>query len=157
MPTLTAAQIHKLNKDPITDPHVLLIEIEEEHTGVFHAYTTDNQDVVSNGVTYVPATIEFSIPKHGEEQEPVTVSVSNVHRAPGRALILSTEAIMVRMMAVDVSDPDTLLIDTLDMFQIAGAPIDSEAVDAELGPVIDWQHPVPFLRTTKDRFPGVWV
>lgn len=157
MPVLTAAQIHKLNTDPISDAHILLVEIEEEHTGTVLRYARNNEDVVSNGETYEAATIEFSLPGYGEEIRPVSMTVSNVNRAPGRALVLSSERIMVRLMVIDYASPDTYLEDTQDLLAIVDADIDQQTVEARLISVIDWQSPVPFFKTTQGMFPGLFV
>lgn len=157
MSGLTSAQIHKLNRDPVADPHVLLIEIEEEHGGTVLRYAADNQDGVSNGETYSAASFEYQFPGSGDAHDKITISVSNVNRAPGRALINSQERITVRMMIVDVSEPDDVLLDTLDIFVITDAYIGPDVVQANLQSVLEWRSPVPFYRATKDLFPGCWV
>lgn len=151
---LTTAQLERMNRDPVDDPHILLVEFEEEHSGTVHRYCRNNEDIESDGETYLAATIEFGLPGHGAEIRPVSLMVSNVDRKAGRALLMSQERVMVRLMVIEASDPDTYLVDTLDLLAIESADIDAEAVEGQLASVIDFQSPVPFRRVTKDLFPG---
>lgn len=163
MPALTTAQIHKLNRDPVSDPHLLLIEIEELHSGFVHRHCRNNEAVlsrVSDGSTqysYEPATIEFSRIGHGEEIRGVSITVSNVDRNAGRALILSSEPVMVRMIVIDYASPDTALEDTLDLLGVASADISPQAIEARLESNLDFQLPWPPFRTTAQLFPGLFA
>ena len=153
---LTSAQVHAINRDPVTDPHVILVEFEERGAGAVHRYCSDNQDIISNGETFEAATIGFSRIGYGEEVRGVALTVSNINRAPGRAVLNSREVIMSRIMTIDTADPDTYLEDSLDLLELGSASINSVVVEGQLASVIDWNLPVPFYRTTKGDFPGLW-
>lgn len=157
MPVVSASVIHKLNGDGIADPFILLIELEEEYSGIVHRFCNDNGDILSNGETYVPFAIDFALPAKGEEQTPVNVSVSNVDREPGKALLSADSRVMFRMMVIDAADPDAYIMDTLDMFFLSDSTISAQLADGTVAPVIDWQTPTPFFKTTQNLFPGVWV
>lgn len=153
----TAAQRHKINRDPVSDPHILLTEIEEEHSGSPLRLAVNNEAVTSNSEEYSPAGIEFSIPGQGEEPSPPRATISNVNRAAGRAILLSRDMIMVRFMVIDVTAPDTSIIDTLDQFVITASSITAEDVSVTLGSAVDWQMPYPLMRATQANFPGAWA
>lgn len=157
MPVAAVFDIHKMNRDPVTDPYLLLVEAEEMHTGIVHRFVVDNTPLTSRGEVFEPLAIEFTLPAKGEEQQPVTATVSNVDREAGRVVLSASSRVMVRLIVIDATAPDVYLIDTLDMFFAAEAPITFEDVDLTLAPVIDWQSPVPFYKTTQNLFPGVWV
>lgn len=163
MPVLTTAQIHKQNLDPVTDPQLLLVEIEELHSGVVHRYVRDVDDLessVSDGVTtetWTAASIEFSWTGHGEEIRDVNITVSNVYRDAGRALILSSEPIMVRLIVIDYASPNTAMADTLDLLFIGEATIGPETVEGKLTSTILWDSAYPFYRATKMLLPGIYA
>lgn len=163
MTSLTAAQIEKLNRDPITDPYLLLVEIEELNTGTVHRYVNNNEDItstVSDGSTsetWTAATIAFSLPGSGEEIRDVSLTVSNIDRAAGRALILSSDMIMVRLIVIDYASPNAALIDTYDLMHIGTGDVDAETVEVKLISSIDFNLPWPPGRMTEQLFPGVYA
>lgn len=160
---LTAAQIHKFNRDPLADPVLLLVEIEELHSGSILRFARNNENVTSTvgdgstSETWTAAAIEFARTGYGEEIKGVSISVSNVTRAAGRALILSSEPIRVRLIPIDYAAPNVALEDTLDLLYIASGMISPERVEAKLESVIDWSVPWPPYRITKVLFPGVFA
>ena len=157
MPVVSAGDIHNMNRDPISEPYLLLVELEEHNSGILNRWCVNNEPVVSNGNTYEPAAIEFSIPASGEEQTGVKAVVSNVDRTVGKALLAARKRVSVRLMVINIVVFDDYLIDTLDMFFISEAQFDAQELDATISSVIDWFTPVPFEKTTENLFPGVWA
>lgn len=155
---VTAAQRDKLNRDPISDAHILMCEIIEEHNesnAILLCH--NNEDIVSNSETYSKASLDFNIPGYGEEFRAPTLSVSNVERLPGRALLLSQHLVCVRLFVVDASLPDIRMYDTLDSLVIESGEITSERLSLTLRHAWDFQHPVPFEITSEKFFPAVWA
>lgn len=157
---VTAAQRDKFNRDPISDAHILMCEIIEEHNEDTALLLCDNnEDIVSNSETYSKASLEFNVPGWGEEFRPPTLSVSNVERLPGRALLLSQHLICVRLFVIDASLPDVIIegTDTLDSLLIESGEITSETLTLTLRHAWDFQHPVPFDITSEPFFPAIWA
>lgn len=157
MPVIDLSDIHNMNRDPVASPYILLIELEETFSGVVQRFCVNNEPVQAMGEEYLPISVEFTLPGKGEEQLPVKATVSNIDREAGRALLSASKRVMVRLMVIDFAAPDEPLMDTLDMFFAAEAPIGAEEIDITIAPVLDWLTPVPFYRTTENLFPGVWA
>lgn len=163
MPVLTTAQVHKLNLETMVDPQLLLVEFEELHSGFVHRHVRNNEDItstVSDGSTsetWTAATIDFTWPGYSENIRDVNIEVSNVNRAPGRAMILSREPVMVRLIVIDYASPNVAMADTFDLLGVAEATIDAQTLSAKLTSNILWNLPVPFFRATKLLLPGIYA
>lgn len=160
--TITVAQRHAANLDPVGDPHVVLLEFSEDGSGVTHRAAINTENVVYDGNEYVAADIAITLPSAGDAEPSVRVEMSNVDRLIGSALSFARNRVGCRMLLVtgfDTSSPpeaSDLLIDTRNLFIINSASVDSDRVSSTLGPRMSLQEPVPFRRTTRALFPGVW-
>lgn len=154
MPITDAAR-HKLNLDPITDAHVLLIEVQEDGQSFVHRAVVDVDDIVSNGNTYTASEIFINLPNAGEEEVGVSVSMSNITREISRAILRARNRVGLRMMLIDVSDPDTYIKDTGNLLVLANVS-GNETVTGDLLPRATSQEPWPPMRTRKQFFPGQW-
>jgi hypothetical protein len=156
MPTTTAAQRHKVNRDPITDAHVILLEFQEDGNSTVHRAAINNEDVTSNGDSFVATDIEIALPNSNDQEPSVDIAMDNIDREIGKAVNRARNRVGCRIMLVDTSAPDTALMDTLNLMVISSAAGDSERVSASLGPRASLQEPWPPQRTRKQYFPGLW-
>jgi len=152
----SAAQIAKAAGDPVADAHVILLEFREDRQTTVHRAAVNNDDVVSNGETYTATDISVTLPGASDQSPAVRIDMSNLSRVIGRAVNLARNRIGCRLLLVDMSDPDTLIMDTKNLFVLRSANGDSVRISAELGLRGDLQEPVPAQRTTRPFFAGLW-
>lgn len=158
MPTVTDAQRHKLNRDPIVDPHVILIEFQEDGQSAVERAALNNENIIWNGETYYRSDIEAQTPPTGDGDISSQLVASNVDRAISRALDRAQERINVRLILIDTAAPDTPIIDTLNLMVMPTASAaDEGTVSAQLAARAGLQEPVPFKMTTRAEFPGIWI
>lgn len=156
MPSVTVAQRDKVNRDPISDAHLILLEFLEDGRDFVHRAAVNNDDVFHQGNNYVAADIAIHLPGSGEEEVGVRLEMSNISRLPGAVVAKAQNRIGCRIKLVDESAVDTAIIDTSNLLVIRQATLDSVRISAELGPRASLQEPFPFRRTTRQFFPGVW-
>lgn len=158
MPTVTDAQRHKLNRDPVADPHVILLEFQEDGHEAIERAALNNEDIIWGGNTYYRSDIEVQTPSTGDGEISAQLVASNVDRYLSRALDSATQRINVRIILIDTVNPDQPIIDTKNLLVMPTAAADDEgSVSAQLAARVGLLEPVPFRRTTKVQFPGVWL
>lgn len=157
MPQVTPAQRHKLNRDPIRDPHIALLEFKEDGQAAISRAAINNEDVTFEGNLFNRASIDVIFPETGGDAVEAKLVASNVDRQIGRAIDAARLRVGCRMVLVDATNVDEPIIDTKNMLVITSASGDSEKISATLGARADIMDPVPFKRTTKQDFPGVWL
>jgi len=157
MPIVTPAQRHKLNRDPVADPHIVLLEFQEDGQAAIERAAINTEDVVWNGETYHRSAISITLPASGDGETRAQLVASNIERIFSRALNAATQRINVRIILIDITAPDLPLVDTQNLLVIPSASGGAVEVTADLGPRASLQEPVPFRRTTKQDFPGVWL
>lgn len=153
----TSAQRHKLNRDPVSDPHIILLEFQEDGQSAINRAAINTEDVVFEGNTFYKAGIDIQLPSTQDGETQAQMVASNIDRVLGRALNAATQRINVRMILVDASDLTTAIIDTKNLMVISQASGNSTKVSGSLGPRAGLLEPVPFKRTTKQDFPGIWL
>lgn len=152
----TTAQRHKLNRDPITDAHIILLEFQEVGSSTVHRAAINNEDITHNSNTYIATDITFSLPSSGTQYPTIRLEMSNITRVIGQILVKARNRIECTVKLIDASDPDTAIIDTKNMFVLADVSGDSRRVSGQLRTRASQQEPVPNRRTFKWSFPGVW-
>lgn len=153
---VTAAQRHKLNRDPVVDPHIILLEFSEDGQGVIIRAAINTEDVVHNGETYTAAAIKATLPSAQNKEVTASLSASNTERILGRAIDAAKKRINVRIILIDYALPDVAVIDTQDLLVATSSSVSGVSVEMQLGPRSTLQEPVPARRTTRSTFPGVW-
>jgi len=156
MPAVTSAQRAKLNRDPITDAHVILLEFQEDSRSMVHRAAINNEDIVHEGHTYVATDISIQLPGSGDQDAAVKLDMSNISRVVGAAVNRARNRIGCRIKIIDVTAPEVALMDTKNLFVLSQANGDSIRISADLGPRATLQEPVPFRRTSRKFFPGVF-
>lgn len=156
MPNVTVAQRNKLNRDPIADAHIILMEFTEDRRPVVHRAAINNEDIVHNGNTYIATDISISLPGSGDQDPSVHLDMSNISRVIGAAINQARNRIGCRIILIDSSIPDVALMDTKNLFILGQASGNSVRITSDLGPRATLQEPVPFMRTTRKLYPGVF-
>ncbi len=83
--------------------------------------------------------------------------MSNIDRVLGRIIDAARQRINVRILFVDTAEPDVAIVDTKNLIVIQSVSGNSVRLTATLGPRVSLQEPVPFQKTTRNFFPGVWL
>lgn len=157
MPNVSPAQRHKVNSDPIRDPHIILIEFQEIGRPEVERAALNNENLTRLGDEFHFANIEISLPDSGDAESTISLNASNVSRKLGIAINRAKNDIIVRVFLVDVSDIDgTPLIDTRNLFKISGAQGNSSFLSVSLGHRMSLQEPANGNSTSKILFPGVF-
>ncbi|MEH6727447.1 MAG: hypothetical protein V7703_14890 [Hyphomicrobiales bacterium] len=158
MPAATTEQRHKLNRDPIIDPHVILIEFQEDGESAVERAALNNENIIWEGNTYFRSDIEVQTPSTGDGEISAQLVASNVDRYLSRALDSAKQRINVRIILIDTAEPTTPIIDTQNLLVMPSASANDEgSISAQLAARVGLLEPVPFKRTTKAAFPGVWL
>tara|TARA_R110000851_G_C13102466_1_gene568879 strand:- start:15090 stop:15566 length:477 start_codon:yes stop_codon:yes gene_type:complete len=157
MPTPTTAQRHKLNRDPVADPHLILLEFQEDGKSFVHRAAINTEDVEWNGETYSRAAISVQLPQTADGETSAQLVASNIDRILGRAINAATQRINVRLILIDFAAPDAAIIDTRNLLVIPSASGSATQVTAQLAPRASLLEPVPSKQTTKAEFPGIWL
>lgn len=153
---VTPAQRHKVNRDPIADPHIMLLEFWEDGEETVIRAAVNNESVVHNGETYVPTNINLTLPSKENEEVSARLTASNSERLMGRAIDRAARRINVRMLMIDVAIPDVAIVDTLNLMVADSVQVSGILLNMTLGPRASLQEPVPVRRTTRNSFPGTW-
>lgn len=157
MPEATDSQRHKLNRDPVRDPHVILLEFQEDGQDSILRVAVNTEDVTWEGNLYTRAAIHITFPQSGGGDTRAQLAASNVNRALSRALNAATRRISCRLILIDVANDTVPLIDTANLLVIPSASGRADKVTAELAPRASLLEPVPAKRTTKQDFAGIWL
>ena len=153
---MDAAVRHKLNRDPISDAFIILLEFQEDGSSEVIRAAANNEDVISNGNTYTAADISVTLPGSSDVEQFVSIEMSNVHREPGKAINRSRNRIGVKFLFIDSSDPDTYLYQTYNMMVLQQVSLNSIRITGSIGPRARLNEPYPFRPTTKTFFPALW-
>lgn len=157
MPVPSASQRHKLNRDPIRDPHIILLEFQEDGKSMVHRAAINTEDITWRGNVYDRAAISVELPETRDGETRAQLSMSNVERIFSRALNAATQRINVRMILIDIGAPEVPLIDTMNLLVIPSASGNSSSITGQLAPRATLLEPIPHRQTTKQEFPGVWL
>lgn len=156
MPQVTDAQRHKLNRDPIRDPMLILLSFQEDKTDDVHRAAINNEDITRNGDVYSQANIGFQLPNSSSQELSIKLSMSNVSRLIGTKLNRARSMIGCNIVFVDASDLDGVpMIDTKNLLVISAAQGNTTKVSVTLGPRVSLHEPVPGKTTSKQLYPGV--
>jgi hypothetical protein len=153
---VTTTQRHKLNRDPISDAHIILLEFQEDGESTIHRAAVNNEDVISNGNTYTGFAISISLPGSSDADQNVTIEASNITRDLGRAFANAKRQVGCRIMLVDSSAPNTAILDTGNSLLIRDVTITGSTISASLGSRAPLDEPYPWRRTNKIFFPGLF-
>ena len=152
---VTAAQRHKLNRDPVSDPQIVLLEFQEDGSSTVHRAAANTEDVVWQGNTYIRRQIDVELPGTSTNETRARLVTSNIDRILGRAIDAAVQRINVRLILIDFATGEAL-IDTKNLMVIPSASGMVE-LSVELGPRASLLEPVPASPTTRADFPGVYI
>lgn len=152
---VSSVELHRANNGTITSAYLLLVEFWELGDEATKQYAViNNEDVVSNGVTYYKSGISVNSPS-SKQGKSINISVSNINRAMGRAVLSTKQPIVCRVMEINMADPDVILKDTHDLFMLSGATVTAETVAGDLAVRWSNQEPFPNEGISDLFFPGL--
>lgn len=157
MPNPTVDQRHKLNRRPVVDPHLILLEFQEDGKAFVHRAAINTEDVTWEGHVFDRAAISVELPQTNDGETSAQLVASNVDRVLGRAINAATQRINVRLILIDHAAPEEAIIDTKNLLVIPSASGSATQVSATLAPRASLLEPVPAKQTTKADFPGIWL
>lgn len=159
MPTsISNAQRHKVNQDPIlpADAHLILLEFQEDGVSTVHRSVRNNEDITHNSNTYVATRIGVNLPSSGDQEPSCSLEMSNLSREPGKAINRAKGLVGCRMKMIDASLPDVAIIDTYNLMVLRRVSGNSISIKADLGSRCSFDEPVRPRRITRQYFPGPW-
>lgn len=135
---------------------IALVEINHTKWASPYYFTSDSEETVSNGKTYVPMRFDLKLPDDVERSVPrATLVLDGV----GRELVADIRNVIsppaVTVHAVLADSPDTIEA-TWSGFELVSAGYDSLAFQCEISPQ-DYSHePVPGDVMMPAAFPGLF-
>lgn len=136
---------------------IVLARIEHERLNEPLLLASNTEDVVSNGETFTGFPFELSWPDEGGDGQALgSVSIQNVDREIGSAVLKLDGPVTISLYVVLASDPDTIEIEALDL-SLRTVNGDALTITGDIGirydlATIDY----PGLRATQARCPGLW-
>lgn len=133
--------------------------IDIDHAGIsppLH-FVRDNQDVVSNGVTYKSLFFDVALPPDKVEEIPeVELVVDNVDlRLIDEIRTITGDPPVVTLSMVPISDPDNVLIGPLD-FDLGSINYDASQVRGQLTFTSVYDDQAPAKLFTPNNAPGLF-
>lgn len=137
------------------DTYIVLVTITHEDMSDIIRVANNNEDVISNGHTYIGFPFDISIPQEDDSPPKGVLTVQNVDKRIGQAIEGLKVPPRIKIEVVLASDPDDVWLEYKN-FWLRDAQGDAAAVS---GVIDTWD----FLRdiwparlATKDRCPGLF-
>ena len=115
----------------------------------------NTEDVTSRGLVYTRAWFEIGLPSDTDDQPSATISIPNVNRVPGLALLEGSGGLTVNFELVRPSDFDDVVM-SYRMLNLRVATINALSVDAQLSAARLDDEPYGWGRVSPSAFPGLW-
>lgn len=145
----------QLFRDRIEDTHLCLITLSHVSIEPPIRVAVNNENVVSNGETFIAGQMNVVLPKRGEGRTSAQITIANVDRRIGLAAQRLITPADVTFQVVDAAEPDTIDIDYPPM-RLTGITGNALAVSGELTSRFNLQEPYPKVRATKTVAPGLY-
>ena len=157
----------KASRETTPDPDLLLFEFWQDGTTVYDRAVNNNEDVIFEGNTFTATSFDVQAPSAENNLSTVQLSISNVSRVAGRAVLNARGKIRCRMIWVN-GDDYTVNVDgireyassfhdTSNMMVITNAETDVLTVSGDLMAKTDPLMGYPFTKTSEEFFPGLWI
>ena len=155
--TVSNSDRYRVANRHIDTPNVLIMEFSEVGSSVIHRAALNNEDIVSNGHTYVRSGISITIPNSSSRDHRIQVSIPNISGIPGQLVSKVNSDISVRIMNTSAENRDNLLQDTGNLLRLVDVVVSPATVAGTLVSRVDFNLPYPPNRATKNAIPGVWL
>lgn len=130
---VSSPELIRISSDPVLDADIVLIEMWPlRQPDDKHYVAINNEDIVSNGITYSQGWLEVSHPDGTDGDLSISIAMSNITRIPGRILAAEKDQVICRLMEVNAAEPDIILRDTHDLFFLNGGKVDAVTTSSEL-------------------------
>lgn len=135
---------------------IVLVTLEHEELPTPLRVTSDGQDTVSRGETYVYCPFNMKLAIDDPQQPPkASIEISNVDREIVQALRSIRSAVQVTIEIVRSGDLDTVEV-SFPNFLLTSATYDALTVSGELNMEDFSQEPYPAGKYTPSKFPGMF-
>lgn len=160
------AETFRQSQETQTQPDLLLVEFQEDGSGVVERAVLNNEDVIFGGNTYYAAQFDIGLPNDGETQALPSLTFSNVDREAGKLSLSAQDRISCRLIHLDGSDYTvsggvrtyyTALSDTSNMMVVADVAADILNISGSLAPRLNLDLPSPLFVTNEKTFPGLYL
>lgn len=128
---LTSSAIRAIASESTDQVAIVLLTLSRTDWPEPLRCATEQSDVVSNGLTYVPFPFTFTYPTDGEESQTARLEVDNVTRELVDEIRSVTGPIDVRIDIVLASDLNSVVA-RWDGFQIRNVTIDDTTIAADI-------------------------
>lgn len=115
----------------------------------------NTQDVTSRGLLFTKAWFEIGLPSDTDEQPTASISIPNVDRVPGLALLEGPGGLTVNFELVRPSDYDTVVV-SYRMLHLRVATVNVLSVEGQLSAARLEQEAYGWVRVSPSAFPGLW-
>lgn len=115
----------------------------------------NTEDVTSRGLLFTKSWFELELPSDTDDVPVSSITIPNVDRIPGLALIEGTGHLTVNFERVRPSDYDTV-VESHRMLDFRAVIIKPLTVEAQLAATRLDQEPYGWQRVSPSAFPGLW-
>lgn len=155
MSELTPEGIREAYAQETTSAYLILYTITGEDLPAALYLAANNEDVLSNGNTFLASNITGLLPEDSLDEQPkAQIRVGNVDRAISDALLSVTRPIYVKIQVVLSSFPDDIQLE-IDELQLRDFQYDALVITADLHPHDILSQQIPADRYDNTQFPGL--
>jgi hypothetical protein len=143
--------------DPnMTDPFLFLVELSHPDWAETFYYVNNNEEIISNGKTYVPVAFQITLPQDdGETLPQVKLEIDNVSREMIEEIRTVTSPISVNLLGVLASDPDYIELEYAEL-SITAITYDAQKISGDLILVDFLNQKIPGEIYSPISFPGLF-
>jgi hypothetical protein len=153
-PSISSAALAALLTREDDDPLILLLTITHPQIDtIWLARNVVGKNITSRGTTFTAAPIAVQLATDTDDQPTMRITIPNVDRAIGLALLASSGPLTVAVEAVLASNPDDV-IRRYARFELVDLQFDALAVSGELRQARLTSEPYPNVRVTPNKFPA---
>lgn len=155
MPELTEDATREAYAAQTANAYLLLYTITGADLPATIYLAANNEDVVSNGNTFIRSSIQGILPQDTLDEEPrARVQIGNVDRAITDALLSVGQAVFVKLQVVLSSAPDDIQLE-IEELVLRDFQYDALTISAELQPFDILSQQIPSDRYDATQFPGL--
>jgi len=155
MSELTSEGVKQAYAQESTSAYLLLYTITGEDLPATLYLACNNEDVLSNGNTFVATSIEGVLPEDSLDEQPkAKIQIGNVDRAISDALLTVSQPVFVKIQVVLSTAPDDVQLE-IDELQLRNFQYDALFLSADLHPHDILSQQIPADRYDATQFPGM--
>ena len=155
MAELTADGVREAYAQETASAYIILYTITGEDLPATLYLAANNENVISNGNTFLASNITGILPEDSLDEQPkAQVQIGNVDRQISDALLLVSQAVYVKIQVVLSTVPDDIQLEIEDL-QLRDFRHDALTLSADLHPHDILSQQIPADRYDNTQFPGL--